>query len=103
MKFDTDIQIDGFDGKPILKPGDDQTPITLREVITTACVNADPRTVTTGEEKMRIYRVLQKAHKEGPLELDAAEIVLVKKLVAGVYGVVVVGPVFDLLEQKASK
>ena len=103
MKFNLKTQLVNYDDKPINKSAEDKSPITLGEILTMACVNANPQTHNTGEGKYEIYQLLQKVSKDGKVDLDAEEIVLLKSLVGFSYGVVVVGSVYDLLEQKTEE
>lgn len=100
MKFDLDQHVISFDGKPVQKTEEDDTPITLGEVLTQSCVSADPTVHTDHTAKMQIYRVLQKVSGDGEVELKSEEITLLKELVGAIFGVVVVGPVIDILEQE---
>ena len=67
-----------------------------------ACVNASPQKHADGEAKLRIYRILQKVGTKdaAEIELESEEITLIKELVGDMYGVAVVGSVYDLLEQR---
>lgn len=98
MKYNMDAEIIGFNGKTIDKSIEDNSPITLGETLILACVQANPQTHTDGAAKLGIYRVLQKIADGGEIELEAEDVVLLKTLVGESFGVVVVGPVTDLLE-----
>ena len=102
MKFNLDEKIINVDGKPLQVSEEDDSEVTLGNVLSMACVNADPQKYATGEEKLRIYRILQKVANEDEreVELEAEEITTLKSLVGDSYGVVVVGPVYDILEQR---
>jgi len=102
MKFDMTQPLVGFNGDPIKKSEDDDSPVTLGETLSMACVNASPQKHADGEAKLKIYRVLQKVGEKdaGEVELEAEEISLIKGLVGDMYGVAVVGSVYDLLEQR---
>ncbi len=100
MKFNVDAQVIGYNGKPIPKSADDDSPVSLGEVLSMACVNANPQKHSTGEDKMKIYRILQKTHAGGEVELEVEEVALLKTLVGESYGVPMVGPVYDLLEKQ---
>jgi hypothetical protein len=102
MKFDMTTGLTGFNGDPIKKSEDDDSPVTLGETLSMACVNASPQKYTDGPAKLKIYRVLQKIGVKDivEVELEAEEITLLKELVGSMYGVVVVGAVEDLLEQR---
>lgn len=98
MKFKAETLIRNYKDEPISRSDEDDTQITLGEILTMACVAADPTKWTTGEEKLKIYRVLQKVSVEGEIDLKAEELALVKELVGQSHSVIVVGPVWDLLD-----
>lgn len=102
MKFDMQTGLTGFNGDPIKKSEEDDSPVTLGETLSMACVNASPQKYADGVSKLKVYRVLQKIGVKdvGEVELEAEEITLLKALVGDMYGVVVVGAVEDLLEQR---
>lgn len=102
MKFDMQSPLIGFNGDPIRKSEEDDSPVTLGETLSMACVNASPQKHADGAAKLKIYRVLQKVGIKDVkmVELEAEEITLLKDLVGDMYGVAVVGAVEDLLEQR---
>ena len=102
MKFDMQSGLMGFNGDPIKKSETDDSPVTLGETLSMACVNASPQKYTDGVSKLKVYRVLQKVGVKDAeeVELEAEDITLLKGLVGDMYGVVVVGAVEDLLEQR---
>lgn len=101
MKIDLGQAILGYNGEPIVKSEEDNSPVNLGETLQMACVNANPQTHNSAEEKVQIYRLLQKLHPGGEVELQAEDIVLLKTLVGEIFGVGMVGAVFDILEQTA--
>jgi hypothetical protein len=102
MKFDMQTSLTGFNGDPIKKSENDDSPVTLGETLSMACVNASPQKHADGDAKLKIYRVLQKVGIKDveEIELEAEEVALLKELVGDMYGVAVVGAVYDLLEQR---
>lgn len=98
MKINMAQSIMGFNGEPIVKSEEDNSPVTLGDSLIMACVNANPQTHTDPDEKVRIYRLMQRIHGGGDVELEAEDIVLLKTLVGESFGVGMVGPVFDILE-----
>lgn len=102
MKFDMQTGLTGFNGDSIKKSEEDDSPVTLGETLSMACVNASPQKYADGVAKLKVYRVLQKIGPKDAeeVELEAEEITLLKALVGDMYGVVVVGAVEDLLEQR---
>jgi len=99
MKYNMEEELVGFDGKPITE-GEDDSPVTLGKVLMMACVNANPQEHKTGEDKLKIYRLLQTVHAGGDVELTAEEVALLKELVGVIYGVGMVGAVYDCLEKE---
>lgn len=102
MNYNMQAPLMGFNGDPIKKSEEDDSPVTLGETLSMACVNASPQKYADGEAKLKVYRVLQKIGLKdaGEVELEAEEITLLKALVGDMYGVAVVGAVEDLLEQR---
>ncbi len=99
MKYNMDQVIVSFNGEPMKKSEVDDSPVKLGETLQMACINANTQTHSTGEAKLAIYRILQKVSGEGEVELEAGEVTLIKTLVGDIYGVGMVGPVYDILEQ----
>jgi len=66
------------------------------------CVNAlmtNTEEKIEGQEKMRRYLLATKIQKANELDLKSEEIVLLKKVIGEMYGVLVVGQSFEMLEQ----
>lgn len=103
MKFDMTQPLVGFNGETIKKSEEDDSPVTLGETLSMACVNANPQKHADGEAKLKIYRILQKVGIKdvAEVELVAEEIILLKQLIGDMYGVAVVGAVYDILEKTA--
>lgn len=76
-------------------------PATLRG----ACANAlvaqfqDEQNLS-GEEKVKRYQLAMKIINEDAVDLPAADVALIQKLVAKVYGPLIVGQVWEMLEPK---
>lgn len=98
MKYNMGQQLVGYNGTPIRKDEDDASPVNLGDSLSMACVNANPTTHATGTIKMKIYRILQKCNTQDEVELDAGEVDLLKTLVGELYGVAMVGTIYDILE-----
>lgn len=93
-----DQHLIGYNGTPVTKSEEDNSPVPLGDALSMACANANPQTHTTGEAKMKIYRVLQKVNVKGDAELEAEDVALLKTLVGEAYGVAMVGTIYDILE-----
>lgn len=100
MKYNMGQQLIGYNGTPIAKAEDDPSPVNLGDSLSMACVNANPQTHSSGDAKMKIYRILQKVNTEDDVELEAEEVTLLKTLVGELYGVAMVGTIYDILEKK---
>ena len=104
MKHDLSVALIGFDGTSIRESADTDVAASLKNTLITACLNADPKTYTTGEEKFKVYRLLQTVQAADPeAELSADDVVTLKKLVGYCYPVAVVGAVFTALENPKRK
>ena len=88
--------LDGVELKP------DGKVMTLRSACTNALVNvSNLEKQIDGEEKVKRYNLATKVHDaKGPTDLEAEDIVKLKKLVGNIYGPLVVGQVHLLLEGK---
>lgn len=104
MKLNVTQQVIGFNGNPLTKSEKDDSAVDLREILVTACLNPDPKEFTDGTSKYRIYKLLKRVSNEDEdeVEIKAEEIATLKKLVAAIYPVAVLGPVYDLLEDARS-
>lgn len=99
MKIDFSKELIGYDGEP-LKEG--ERVITLAMVCCNALMNqTEEDTKLPGEEKLRRFDLatVVYASKE-PADLKVEDIVLLKTQVGKLYGPLVVGPVWKLLEGK---
>jgi hypothetical protein len=103
MKYNVDSPLVGFNGNAIVQSEQDPSPITLKDTLMMACVNANLQKHSTGEEKLKIYRLLQALNAGGQVELNAEQVTLLKNLVGDAYGPAVVGSVYDALEQTAEQ
>ncbi len=71
---------------------------TLAIVATKALLDADVR--EDGAAKVRAFNLALRVHAGGEVDLSAEEIVLIKERIGLLYGPVVVGPAWALLEQR---
>lgn len=101
MKFDVSQSLIGYNGEPIKHSEKDDSEVTLGSALSMACVNANPQKHQDGPAKLKIYRILQKVGPKDATEVDlsAEDITLLKTLVGDMYGPVVVGAVYDMLEK----
>ena len=97
MKIDFSKELIGYDGEP-LKEGDKI--ITLAMVCCNALGNPAPdEAQLPGEEKARRFDLAVAVYaSKGPLDLKVEQVALIKSLIGKLYGPMVVGPVWKLLE-----
>jgi hypothetical protein len=96
MKLDFSQIITDLKGEPI-KGSDDA--LTLGEVTSTTMIAIMPDDQSlTAEDKVKMFRIAQLAVKGGEQELKIEDIGLLKKRIGKMYGALIVGRVFDLIE-----
>ena len=79
---------------------DDKTDLTLMNVACNALFANIEEEKIDGQEKLKRYELASKIIKNPKLDLMAEEIVKIKELTAKVYGTMVVGIVYKILEGK---
>ena len=100
MKYNLNKSLIAFNGIEIK---DDATgkPADLRATLERVCLNCDPRIHASGEEKIKIYRLLKRIHDAADdVEFSSEEVTLLKTLAAEVYTLAVMGPLYEILEQQ---
>ena len=112
MKYDLSIELSSYDGKPFTRPAvslDGQpvvrdgviqhVPLSLKDVLTSACVNADPQEYNDADKKLSIFNLLMKLHEANPIViLSAEEVATLKKLMGKSLTIIALGAVFRALE-----
>ena len=99
MKIDLNEVLIGYNGKEIKNSATDDTSTDVRKVLEVALLSASPEEYKTGEQKYVIYRMLKRVGGDAAeADLSAADVTLLKDVVAAVYGPAVVGVIFDLLD-----
>lgn len=99
MKYNVLTQLTSIDGTLMRQgPTENDPEATLRDILVQACAGADPRKHTEGREKYEIYQLMKKIHDNDEVDISSEEITLLKTLVGEAFSVVVVGPIYDLLE-----
>jgi hypothetical protein len=96
MKVDFGSEITDLKGKPL--PNGDGN-LTLGDIACTALINVlgDDQAMS-GDDKVKLFRLAQLASEGGEQDVKVEDVALLKKRVAKMYGALVVGRVFDLLE-----
>ncbi len=86
MKIDVTKVLVGFDGKPLIVPGEKGSEsLALKTVIVNALVNAGEEKIG-GTEKIARYSLAQRVHAAtGDIDLSAEEVAKVKALVDSTY------------------
>ena len=96
MKYDFSQPLKDLDGE-VLKDGPEE--LTLRA----AChrglmaLNESEKNMT-GMEKWKRYKLAEKIHKDGQVEITSEEVTTLKQVVGLLFSAAVVGPVYDILE-----
>lgn len=96
MKIDFEQQLKGL-GRPLMAQ-DGETPLTLKSISIESLMAAFPDEKISGEEKFKRYQLAQRI-SDGD-EVSVSEAAKIKDLIGKAYGPVVVGPAYELLEQK---
>jgi hypothetical protein len=108
MKYDLKIGLISYDGKPFtrtdnLQDGQTPEPLTLKDVLISACVNADPHEYNDTDKKLAIFEILMRLHEAKQfVDLSAEQVSVLKKLVGKQLTVIAVGAVCRILENPMS-
>ena len=98
MKYDVTIVVNDHRGRPMKLSQESDAGATLRDMLEIICL-AQTEVVKTADDKLKIYRILQRTIAADPiLELEAAEVTLLKKVIGAAYPPMVLGTLYDLLE-----
>lgn len=95
MKLDTTHVPNGLDGTPFTR-GD--VPLTVGEICVTALLGTYPSEKIDGEEKAKRFRLAVSLSKPETVDLKAADIVLLKKVIGFGFPPLVVGRLYEILE-----
>jgi hypothetical protein len=107
MRYDVTLKLKNHRGQPLPTGQDeDGKPIgeaTLRDVLETLCL-ANTEATKSGEQKLRVYRILQRTTAAAPeLELDDRDLTAIKAIAELAYPPSVYGMLVDVLEAPAAK
>jgi hypothetical protein len=100
MKLDVTRVLKNINGEDLIEPdakGEAQ-PVTLRTVLVNALMI--PVEKDSGAQKAEKYGLAIDIQKNDEIEVVAEQIVVLKEAVGKPYGPVVVGPVFNILDEK---
>lgn len=109
MKYDVTITLVDHKGRKLPLNDKDVDPqgnvikgSKLRDCLELVCVQPS-EVVKGGDDKLKVYRMLQRISKADPIvELDASEVELLKKMVAAAYPAALYGLLYDVLENPVS-
>jgi hypothetical protein len=100
MKVEVNQPLKDLEGKVINKDTEKKIEFQLKD----ACVNALMAEIEgekiDGNEKVSRYLLATKIQKANELDLKSEEIAKIKDLIGKVYGVLVVGQCFEMLEKE---
>jgi hypothetical protein len=94
MKVNVDLEIKDFDGS-VIKDG--EIPLTVKDSILVA-LKSHLKTDNEHTDRFELFQIGHKVNKGGTLELTAEEITLIKKRINECFTAVIVGNVFNALE-----
>lgn len=101
MRIDFNRELKTLDGR-ILKDvidGEERNAILKMVCINALLANSEDDKKIDGEEKLKRYELAKKiAGANEPLKLRSEEVALIKKLVGKVFGTLIVGQTFQMLE-----
>lgn len=96
MKLDMTQQLVGLDGQGLEANGE---PITLRRVCCQALTAVFPDEQNLeGEAKVKRYELARRIYGDDAVELPAEDVVMLKRLVAKMYGPLIVGQAWRMLD-----
>ena len=98
MKLNIDQVLSGLDGAPLTADGDQ--PLTLKVVVANALLQPQQEDPQVQGLAYRLYTLAQTIHAGEQVELEAADIDLIKKRLERVYPPIVVGQSWNMLEGK---
>ena len=104
MKIDFSTLLLGLDGEvlrtPPTKAGEEGKAQTLSRVCVDALVAVEPNTIPDGKTSFERYQLAEKINDKKEVDLEAEDIVILKDRVGKIFGPIVVGPAYNLLEGK---
>lgn len=102
MKIDLNTPLVSYNDAPILvSDAPNAEPATLRSVFERALVSYDGGPADSAEAKYERYKLLRRIHSaDATLDASLEELTSIKAIVGKMFGAVVVGAVFDSLENE---
>lgn len=99
MKYNVLTNLVAIDGTPMKRDPTENSPLAaLRDILVQACIGMNPQKHPTGEEKYRAYDLAKTIHENDEVDLPAEDTAFLKALVGEAFSPVVVGAVWDLLD-----
>lgn len=98
MKINFNKILKNFDNNDIV---DDGKPVTLARISMNALMALfNDENMLTGEDKVKRYQLALKINKDPCADLNVEELALIKKLIGKMYGTLIVGSAFALIEDE---
>ena len=100
MQIELDQQLLGIESKPVVADG---KPMTLRSAMVNATMTESPKEISSGEDKFKRFCLADRIQRAvGALDLDAADVKMIRERVGILYFPAVVGPVWLMLDAAAA-
>lgn len=101
MKRNLKVPCTYYNGQPLTrKEGDKDVHVMIHDIVSQALFDISTGVSLTPDEKYQAFRVSQKiCSKPESVELEAKDIVLIKKIIAPSFSAGVYGQIVDLLEK----
>jgi hypothetical protein len=98
MKINFDAEILDLDGKPLVDGAPGKT-MTLASVSCASLINMlrEDESIPA-DDKVKMFRIAQLACKGGEQEIKTEDVALLKKRIGKMYGALIVGRAYDLIE-----
>lgn len=97
MKINVDTPFRNLDGTPVVRP-DGNTPLTVKEVLITACINPQDQDRTVPGQSYRLYKLAQGLYAGGEVTIDPSDATFLRDRVeSSGYPPMTVGQITDLL------
>lgn len=101
MKIDLSTVICDLDGKPIKAA--DAKDFTVGMCACNALLTPDAKDETSGEDKVKRFRLAERVYEGGEQDLSVEDIALLKQLIGKIYPPLTVGRAFEVLDPPAEK
>jgi len=106
MNVNPMAQLKKFSGETLLQEvekGGERKPLILKDVVIHALTNLLPNEQISGEDKFKCYLLAKKIYSDGVVSITIDEASLIKSRVDKFFGPLVLGQVYEILEDSAIK